>query len=107
MQIGTLREGGSFPPRTKVWQDIADAPDTSARSSGSDSPVTPITADLFAAHDVQVHDTSAAPTTNPKRRSRGLAIAIALLALMVLFGAWYAVRAVQKVQPDTPAEARP
>jgi len=43
-----------------------------------------------------------APDT--KRRSRGMAVAVALLALLVLLAAWYAVRTVRKVQPEpTPA----
>jgi protein phosphatase len=40
----------------------------------------------------------------PQRRSRGMAIAVALLALMIVFAAWFAIRTVRKVQPDpTPA----
>ena len=38
------------------------------------------------------------------RKSRGVAIAIALLALLVIFATWYAIRTVKKVQPEpTPA----
>jgi hypothetical protein len=43
-----------------------------------------------------------------------MAIAIVLLALMVIFGTWYAIQAMKKVQPEptettptTPAAARP
>ncbi|MGH7636027.1 MAG: Stp1/IreP family PP2C-type Ser/Thr phosphatase [Gemmatimonadaceae bacterium] len=44
------------------------------------------------------------PTAAPARRSRGMAIALILLALMIAFGAWYAVQTVRKVQPEpTPA----
>jgi hypothetical protein len=56
----------------------------------------------------------AAPEVPAKRRSRGMAIAIVLLALMVIFGTWYAIQAMKKVQPEptettptTPAAARP
>jgi len=41
------------------------------------------------------------PPITPARRSRGMAVAIALLALMVIVAAWYAVRTVKKVQPET------
>ena len=43
----------------------------------------------------------------PARRSRGMAIAIALLALMVLFGAWYVWRTMNKVAPDPAATEAP
>jgi serine/threonine protein phosphatase PrpC len=40
----------------------------------------------------------------PERRSRGMAIAIVLLALLVAFGTWYAIQTFKKVQPEpTPA----
>ena len=45
---------------------------------------------------------------DPKRRSRGIAIAIALLVLLIAFAAWYFFRTVQKVQPEpTPAATTP
>ena len=43
----------------------------------------------------------------PARRSRGMAIAIALLALMVLFGAWYVWRTMNKVAPEPAATEAP
>lgn len=47
-------------------------------------------------------------TKRPQRRSRGIAIAIALLVLMVAFAAWYAVQTAKKVQPEpTPASTTP
>jgi serine/threonine protein phosphatase PrpC len=42
----------------------------------------------------------------PTRKSRGIAIAIVLLALMIAFGTWYAIRTVRKVQPEA-AEPTP
>jgi PPM family protein phosphatase len=36
----------------------------------------------------------------PQRRSRGMAIAIGLLALLIAFAAWYAMQTVKKVQPE-------
>jgi serine/threonine protein phosphatase PrpC len=50
-------------------------------------------------------------TVQPERRSRGMAIAIALLALLIAFGVWYAVQTFKKVQPEpaatTPATTTP
>lgn len=43
---------------------------------------------------------------HPARRSRGMAIAIALLALLVVLAALYAVRTFQKVQPE-PTQTAP
>ena len=43
----------------------------------------------------------------PARRSRGMAIAIALLALMVIFGAWYVWRTMNKVVPEPAATEAP
>ena len=47
---------------------------------------------------------------SPRRRSRGMLVAMALLVLLILFGAWYAVRTMQKVAPPaspptTPADS--
>ena len=45
---------------------------------------------------------------DPRRRTRGIAIAIALLVLLIAFAAWYFFRTVQKVQPEpTPAATTP
>ena len=50
----------------------------------------------------------AAPDVRRARRSRGMAIAMVLLALMIAFAAWYAVQTVRKVQPEpTPAAPAP
>jgi hypothetical protein len=43
----------------------------------------------------------------PQRRSRGIAIAIALLVLMVVFATWYAVHTIRKVQPPPSSEPTP
>jgi serine/threonine protein phosphatase PrpC len=51
---------------------------------------------------------SAVPDVKPARRSRGMAIAMVLLALMIAFAAWYAIQTVRKVQPEpTPAAPAP
>jgi protein phosphatase len=48
------------------------------------------------------------PDDKRARRSRGMAIAMVLLALMIAFAAWYAVQTVRKVQPEpTPAAPAP
>jgi protein phosphatase len=48
------------------------------------------------------------PDVKPARRSRGMAIAMVLLAVMIAFAAWYAVQTVRKVQPEpTPAAPAP
>ena len=53
-------------------------------------------------------DTLKPGDVHPKRRFRGMAVAIGLLALLVVFATWYAVRTVKKVQPDpTPAGSTP
>ncbi len=46
---------------------------------------------------------AAKPDVSPARRSRGMMIAIALLALLVVFATCYAVRAVRNVQPEPTA----
>jgi PPM family protein phosphatase len=43
----------------------------------------------------------------PERRSRGMAIALVLLALLVVLGAWYAVQTFKKVQPEVAAPTSP
>lgn len=52
---------------------------------------------------------AAKPQVSATRRSRGMMVAIALLALLVAFATWYAVRTVRKVQPPpestTPASS--
>jgi hypothetical protein len=41
-----------------------------------------------------------APVVSSARRTRGIAIAVVLLALLAVYGTWYALRTVKKVQPD-------
>ncbi len=53
---------------------------------------------------LEVLDLSKVPV---KRRSRGMAIAIALLALLVAFGVWYAVWTLKKVQPEGAPDTAP
>ena len=53
-------------------------------------------------------DLSQVPRAPAARRSRGMAIAMILLAVMIGFGVWYAVQTVKKVQPEaTPAAPAP
>jgi serine/threonine protein phosphatase PrpC len=89
------------------------------KSSARESAPRPGDASIAGAADMSETPTLesidvAAPEVPAKRRSRGMAIAIVLLALMVLFGTWYAIQAMKKVQPEptettptTPAATRP
>ena len=90
----------------------------------ADSRVTPVTpvsaigsgapgADISDDPTLEVLDLSRVPSppaldVKPERRSRGMAIAMVLLALMIAFAAWYAIQTVRKVQPEpTPAAPAP
>lgn len=109
---GTGAGGAGGGEGSNIWQDIAglSSPRATPVGSTASSPVTPVRADASPVPAADAIDARAPATANPKRRTRGIAIAIALLALMIAFGTWYAVRAVRKVQPEptpvTPA-ARP
>lgn len=89
----------SAPPPGRTTPVVSDAVVAGAGvTSGTDDSEVPT---------LEVLDLSkvpSPPTTAPARRSRGMAIALILLALMIAFGAWYAVQTVRKVQPEpTPA----
>lgn len=112
-------------PTPAVGVDASDAPTIPLRRSTPPTPsplyvppplTTPAAAQAGAA--APADDASNTPTlevlelakvpVKPERRSRGMAIAMVLLALMVAFAAWYAVQTVRKVQPEvTPASTTP
>ena len=86
------------------------------------SPMTPVedqnripTDPIIPAVDRDSLDTATPPDgdavgieVQPERRTRGMAIAIALLVLLVALAGWYAVQTLKKVQPDpTPASPTP
>lgn len=102
----TPRATLTTPPATPRTTPVV----TQAASQGSG--VTPGT-DESDVPTLEVLDLSKVPTppaidVKPARRSRGMAIAMALLALMIAFAAWYAVQTVRKVQPEpTPAAPAP
>ena len=78
---------------------------------GSDPSVIPGT-DESDVPTLEVLDLSKVPSppgseVKPARRSRGMAIAMVLLALMIAFAAWYAVQTVRKVQPEPTPPAEP
>jgi hypothetical protein len=52
-------------------------------------------------------ETGGGVEVEPQRRSRGMAIALILLALLVVLGAWYAVQTFRKVQPEVAAPTSP
>jgi protein phosphatase len=96
------------PPRTTM--PAAPPPDAPPATFGTESfDDAGVQADDSDAPTLEVIDLSKVPqAVKPARRSRGMAIAIALLALMVVFGTWYAIQTVRKVQPEpTPASPTP
>jgi serine/threonine protein phosphatase PrpC len=62
-------------------------------------------ADISTDPTLEVLDLSKVPV-KPERRSRGMAVALVLLALLIVLGTWYAIRTFKKVQPD-PVPAAP
>ena len=110
-RVFSLPEGSATPPM--AMERVTEGP---TQPLGSNSrPTEPVSspdvADDTASTDAD--DAAYAPTADvldaapypPERRSRGLVIAMALLALLVAFGGWYAVRTMQKVAP--PADPAP
>jgi PPM family protein phosphatase len=118
-------------PTPAVSMDMGEAPTQPLRRSATippprttkpavPPPEAPVPAAIDASDEDAVADDSDTPTleaidlskvpqaVKPARRSRGMAIAIVLLALMVAFGTWYAIQTVRKVQPEpTPASPTP
>jgi PPM family protein phosphatase len=94
--IRTSTSGSSTTPRRDVTpSEGIDAMAAGASASSASS--------LPTAEGI---DTSIAAMVNPERRSRGIAIMIALLVLLVAFASWYMFRTFSKVQPD-PTEPTP
>jgi serine/threonine protein phosphatase PrpC len=98
------------PPSTPVVDADADAPALIPHDVPEDDPNLVPTDPVITAVDrdsMQQNGVDAdAPTLQvlPQRRSRGMAVAIVLLILLIAFGAWYAYTTFQKVQPEpTPA----
>ena len=98
----TLTTPSSPTPRTTpVVGEAMNAESVTLGTDESDDPT------------LEVLDLSKVPAppavdVKPARRSRGMAIAMVLLALMIAFAAWYAVQTVRKVQPEpTPAAPAP
>jgi serine/threonine protein phosphatase PrpC len=134
-RVFALADGGSTPPmpmdrvgeeptqplRTSRQRDRTTVPSpiTAAEKEEDKDFQAPIDADDEEAIDaalattepiLQSVDPDAVKAALPQRRSRGIAIAIALLALLVVFATWYAIRTVRKVQSapeSTPAPAAP
>ena len=97
----TLTTPSAAPRTTPVVTDALNAESVTPGTDESDDPT------------LEVLDLSKVPAppavdVKPARRSRGMAIAMVLLALMIAFAAWYAVQTVRKVQPEpTPAAPAP
>ena len=92
------------PPGPRTTPVVSDAMSEGGVTPGTDESDVPT---------LEVLDLSKVPSppaidVKPARRSRGMAIAMLLLALMIAFAAWYAVQTVRKVQPEpTPAAPAP
>jgi PPM family protein phosphatase len=119
-RVFNLNDGGSTPPLG--IDRVNEEPTAQPFRSSRDRTTLPQDGGAVAAARVSFEDLVSAPTDpiidisktqnmKPERRYRGMVIAMALLALLVLFGTWYAFRTVKKVQPDpvpaTPAAVTP
>jgi protein phosphatase len=112
-RVFSLNDGTQTPGPVP---SIADEPTLKIRPSGDRSTM-PV--DSSAGMSAPSYEAAMAPTdpiidaidpasvgVKPERRSRGMAIAIALLALLIVLAAWYAIQTVKKVQPEiTPASS--
>jgi PPM family protein phosphatase len=78
----------------------------SASAAAAGAPSAGMTGDETDTPTLEVIDLSKVQAP-PARRSRGMAIAIALLALMVIFGAWYVWRTMNKVVPEPAPSVTP
>jgi serine/threonine protein phosphatase PrpC len=95
-----IRHVGARAPAASL--DPAPAPPSTPIPE--DDPTQVPTDPIIPAIDPKAFDRPLLPDgsldVRPERRSRGMAIAIALLALLVVLGAWYAVQTFKKVQPE-------
>jgi protein phosphatase len=90
------------PPGARTTPLVVEAQSEAGVTAGTDE------SDVPTLEVLDLSKVPSPPDVKPARRSRGMAIAMVLLALMIAFGAWYAVQTVRKVQPEpTPAAPAP
>ena len=114
-RVFALSDGGSTPPIG--MERIAEGPTQPmlrASGAGASRPTAPVEQqpvmvpddELTSAPTLETIDAVSTDEVKPGRRSRGMAIALALLALLIIAASWYAVSMVKKVQPEpTPTTA--
>ena len=90
------------PPAPRTTPLVVEAQSEAGVTAGTDE------SDVPTLEVLDLSRVPSPPDVKPARRSRGMAIAMVLLALMITFAAWYAVQTVRKVQPEpTPAAPAP
>jgi protein phosphatase len=90
------------PPGPRTTPLVVEAQSEAAVTGGTDE------SDVPTLEVLDLSKVPSPPDVKAARRSRGMAIAMVLLALMIAFAAWYAVQTVRKVQPDpTPTAPAP
>lgn len=90
------------PPAPRTTPLVVEAQSEAGVTAGTDE------SDVPTLEVLDLSRVPSPPDVKPARRSRGMAIAMVLLALMIAFAAWYAVQTVRKVQPEpTPAAPAP